>query len=154
MLKTLQDFFTSKIAGLDASNNNPEAELQLAAATLLFEVVRSDGQVDNIELQMMADILSEQFTLEQQDIDEMMELAQRTSREATCLQRFTRELCQQWGNDKRIKLLQNLWLIALADRKVDAHERHLIRRLAALLYLNDNEIARAKISAEAQLKPL
>jgi uncharacterized tellurite resistance protein B-like protein len=152
MLKTLQDFFTSTIASFDDSSNNAETELQLAAATLLFEVVRSDGQVDNVELQVMANILREQFALEQQDVDEMVALAQQTSQEATCLQRFTRELCQQWGNDKRIKLLENLWLIALADDKVDAHERHLIRRLAGLLYLNDSEIARAKISAQAQLK--
>ena len=153
MLKTLQDFFTSKIASFDDSNNNSAAEMQLAAATLLFEVVRSDGQVDDIELQVMAKILAEQFALPPQDIDEMMALAQQTSQDATCLQRFTRELCQQWGNDKRMKLLEHLWLIALADNKIDAHERHLIRRLAALLYLNDSEIARAKVSAQAQLKP-
>ncbi|NND00635.1 MAG: TerB family tellurite resistance protein, partial [Gammaproteobacteria bacterium] len=52
---------------------------------------------------------------------------------------------------KRQKLLEYLWIIALADREIDRHERHLVRKIASLLYLNESEIVQSRELARAQL---
>ena len=151
MFKSLQDFFSNSNSSQDVNNDSSDADLKLAAATLMLEVVRADGQVDDTEIMTMRKLLDQQFQLDDTAIDNMLELAHETSEDAICLQRFTREICNNWGHAKRLRLLEHLWQIALADEIIDAHERHLIRKLAGLLYLNDSEVARAKAAARISL---
>ncbi len=77
-------------------------------------------------------------------------LAEDTSDKSTSLHGFTRQLCDAWNNSQRCELVEDLWLIALADGKIDAHERHIIRKIAALLYLTDTQIAHAKEAAKSR----
>lgn len=155
MFKSLQDFFASKTKGEGSqkgSKKDPsDKELKLAAATLMFEVVRSDGKIQRTELIAMSEVLRAHFDIDEDDIQTMVELAQETSKEATSLQGFTRSICDSWGNAKRAKLLEHLWVIALADKTVDAHERHTVRKVASLLFLNEMQIVQAKENAKATL---
>jgi len=80
-----------------------------------------------------------------------MELARKSAHEATSLQGFTREICDNWGNAKRVRLLEHLWIIALADKTIDANERHLVRKVAGLLYLNEMQIVQARENAKQKL---
>jgi len=50
-----------------------------------------------------------------------------------------------------MKLLEYLWLLALADDQIDPHERHLVRKVAGLLYLNEAQILQSREQAKAQL---
>ena len=128
-----------------------EQELKLAAATLMFEVIRSDGRIDKVELIYMGDILRREFKLNEEELDELFKLAKETAHEATSLQGFTREICDNWGNPKRAKLLEYLWMLALADNQIDPHERHLVRKVAGLLYLNEAEIRMSREATKKQL---
>ena len=151
MIKSLQDFFSSKESKTKGSDEPSDADLQLAAATLMFEVVRSDGRIDKVELITMGEVLRQQFKMGDEDIETMIRLAKSSSDEQTSLQGFTRDLCNKWGNAKRVKLLENLWVIALADKVIDAHERHLVRKVAGLLYLNEMQIVQARENAKELL---
>ena len=151
MFKSLQDFFSNSNSSHSVENHASDTDLKLAAATLMLEVVRADGEVQDTEIATMRKLLRQQFSLDEADIDNMLELAHASSDDAISLQGFTREICNNWGNAKRLRLLEHLWQIALADETIDAHERHLIRKLAGLLYLNDSEVARAKAAARINL---
>lgn len=147
MLKSLVDLFKSKTDLV----NPTERDLKLAAATLMFEVIRSDGKVDQIELDHMGKILQREFSLSDEELTELSELAKETAQEAISLQGFTREICESWDNPKRMKLLEYLWMLALADEEIDPHERHLVRKVAGLLYLTDTQIVVARENAKQQL---
>ena len=97
----------------------------------------------------MAEQLRKQFDLSCEEIAELVALAEDTSDKSVSLHSFTRQLCDSWNNSQRCELIKDLWLIALADGKIDAHERHVIRKIAALLYLTDKQIALAKIAAKS-----
>lgn len=147
MLKSLKELFKS-----DTNKQNPsDHDLRLAAATLMFELIRSDGRVDRVELVYMGEILRREFKLGEEELDELFKLAKESAHEATSLQGFTRAICDNWGNAKRIKLLEYLWMLALSDERIDPHERHLVRKVAGLLYLNEGEIVIARENAKAQL---
>jgi len=120
----------------------------LAAATLMCELIRSDGQIDDIEMHNMKRILKTQFALSNEDVDALIEHAQTSANEAISLQGFTREICNNWGNEQRLKLLEYLWILAMSDDVIDRHERHLVRKLAGLLYLNEHEISVARERAK------
>ena len=150
MVKSLRDFFQKKVVEED-SKVDETRELQLAAATLMYELVRSDGSTDKIELVYMAEILRQQFDLSNEDLDELFRLAKQSAEDATDLQQFTKAIRDQWGNAKRMKLLENMWMISLADREIDAHERHLVRKVAGLLYLTEVQIQQSRENAKRLL---
>lgn len=99
----------------------------------------------------MSGILQREFSLAEDELAALSDLAKTTAQEAISLQGFTREICEHWDNPKRLKLLEYLWLLALADEKIDPHERHLVRKVAGLLYLTDTEIIVARENAKQQL---
>ena len=147
MLQTLKTLFKNAKVKKDPSDQ----DLKLAAATLIFEVVRSDGRIDQVELIYMGEILRREFKLSENELDELFKLAKDTANEATSLQGFTRDICNNWGNPKRMKLLEYLWMLALADDQIDPHERHLVRKVAGLLYLNEAQILESREQAKREL---
>jgi len=60
-------------------------------------------------------------------------------------------ICETWGNAKRMNLLENLWIVALADRNIDKTENDLVRKLANLLCLNEMQIFRSQENAKLRL---
>lgn len=147
MLKSLKSLFTQGKANKEPSDQ----DLKLAAATLMFELVRADGRIDQVELIYMSEILRREFKLNEEELEELFQLAKDSANQATSLQGFTRDICDNWGNQKRMKLLEYLWTLALVDDRIDPHERHLVRKVAGLLYLNDAEITQAREQAKLQL---
>ena len=144
MFKSINDLFNANVADSKPSNH----QLEVAAATLMFELIRSDQSVDSIELSLFDKILEQEFSLDENERALLTEQAQQSAEQAISLQGFTREICNRWDNKQRIKLLEYLWVLAFADNHIDTHERHLIRKIAGLLYLNDKEIITAKENAK------
>lgn len=147
MLKSLKDIFKSG----GQSKEPSEHQLKLAAATLMFEVIRSDGRIDKVELIYMSEILRREFKLADQEIDELCALAKESAYEATSLQGFTRQICDNWGSAKRMKMIEYLWMLAFADDKIDPHERHFVRKVAGLLYLSETQIQQSRVLAKREL---
>lgn len=151
MFNSLQNFFSRKSSSAKTNKEPTDDDLKLAAATLMFEMIRSDGQVVPTEITAMGKILRRQFRIPREDIDEMIKLVQNTSGDSESLQNFTSNICGKWGNAKRLKLLEHLWVIALADQRVDPLETHLMRKVAGLLYMTEMQIVQAKKNAVAHL---
>jgi len=145
MLSKLKQLF-------EANSPAPQQhDVKLAAATLMFELIRSDGHVDEIELAQLRTVLQNHFELAEDDVQALIDDAQASAEDAISLQGFTRQICDNWGNEERVQLLEYLWVLALADNHVDAHERHLVRKVAGLLYLTDRQLNTARIAAEHRL---
>ena len=147
MFKTIKELFSANIS----DNTVDEKQIQLAAATLMFELIRSDGDIDEQELESLDRILENEFGLDSSERETLTEQARQSAEDAISLQGFTRQICEHWGNEKRLKLLEYLWILSLADNHIDRHERHLVRKVAGLLYLNDNEIILAQEKAKQRI---
>ena len=147
MINKFKKFFQAA----DNKKEPNDDDLKLAAATLMFEVISSDGRIDKVELIYMDEILRREFKLDEKDLAELFKVAKDSSYNATSLQGFTRQICDNWGNSKRMKLLEYLWVLALADERIDPHERHLVRKVAGLLYLNEAQIMQSRENAKRQL---
>lgn len=154
MFKSLQDYFSNKVMKTKSDGQPSDEDIKLAAASLMFEVIRCDGQIDSAELGTMTDILRRQFAMADDDIKEMLAVARAHSSQATCLHQFTRDICKAWDNTQRVRLVEHLWLIALADERIDTHERHLVRKVAGLLYLSERQIAQSRESAKGLMRAL
>jgi uncharacterized tellurite resistance protein B-like protein len=126
-------------------------DIQLAAAALMVEVMRSDNDTDPGEINRISVLLGEQFDLNQTDTQELMDLANGKIRQSISLLAFTRKIRSSWNNQERVLLLQHLWSIAYADGKIDAHERHVIRKIGALLYMTERQMYAAKERARKEM---
>jgi len=127
MFKSLKQFLDQQLINTTEKSSPDDHTIKLTAATLMFEVVKSDQHIDKTELQHMSQLLEEHFALVPQEVESLMLLAQDQSEQAISLQGFTRHICDHWDNPQRCKLIEALWVIAFADGKIDAHERHVIR---------------------------
>jgi uncharacterized tellurite resistance protein B-like protein len=117
----------------------------------MVEVMRSDNDTDPGEINRISVLLGEQFDLNQTDTQELMDLANGKIRQSISLLAFTRKIRSSWNNQERVLLLQHLWSIAYADGKIDAHERHVIRKIGALLYMTERQMYAAKERARKEL---
>lgn len=148
MLQAIRDFFRNRIAvEADAPGEAAEHALRLAAAALLFEIVRADGEVKPAERTVMQAAVQGTFGLTEAETRELMDLAEAESRAAASLFEFTRVVDEAFSPEQKKRVVELLWLVAFADAHKDAHEEHLVRRIAGLLHVPHPDFIDAKIRA-------
>lgn len=136
---------------ISADASSTEIDIQLATAVLLFEVVKSDGHVDRVEVIRVIEILRERFSLSGEQVGRLLEMISDDGSQAP-LQSLTDKIREHWGFAERLLLLENFWVIAIADKIIDERETKLINELARLLNLDDNEISAARQQARKRLE--
>ena len=152
MLGSFKRFFEERVAP-DAAEASPDARergLRLAAAALLFEIVRADAEVKEEERTTVRAAIQSTFGLDATETEELMALAEEQSRAATSLYEFTRLVDQAFSPEQKKRVVELLWLVAFADAHKDAHEEQLVRRIAGLLHVPHPDFIDAKIRARAE----
>ena len=128
-----------------ATNETDEKNLsQLAATALLIELCRADNNVDAVEITEVISIAQSTFGLNEKEAKKLLEDAQQKNDEATSLFEFTEIINNQFDKAAKYQLIKNIWQVAYADKKIDQHEDHLIRKVADLIYVGHSDFIRAK----------
>jgi uncharacterized tellurite resistance protein B-like protein len=128
----------------------PEADAQLAFATLLVRLARTDGLYAAEEVERIDRVLALHHGLDPFAAARLRTEAEDLEREAPDTVRFTRALKDATALEDRAELLTALWSVALADGQREAHEDRLMRLVANLLGLTDVESALARQKAERE----
>jgi len=129
-----------------------DLHIQLAAAVLMFEVIKADGDIDKMEVAEMVDILRTNFALRSDEIRSLLKSARNATDEELNIESFTKRICDSWGARERTRLLKDFWVIALADNQLDPYECETIDKIAHLLKLDEDEITRARYHAEQKIE--
>ncbi len=130
---------------------DPEAEARLAAAALLVEQARVDGDFDDRERRHIFDLLSERFTLNQEETDTLIQAAGEAVDQSSQLYAFTRVIKDHYTPEQRIDMIEMLWEIAYADGRVDHFEANLMRRVGGLIHVSDRDRGEARKRVIARL---
>jgi uncharacterized tellurite resistance protein B-like protein len=128
----------------------PEPDAQLALATLLVRIARTDGLYAVEEVERIDRVLSHRYGLDPFATARLRAEAEDVEREAPDTVRFTRALKEAVPLEDRAELMTALWSVALADGLREAHEDRLMRLVANLLGLTDVESALARQKAEQE----
>jgi uncharacterized tellurite resistance protein B-like protein len=148
MFSTVRDFFRHHIEPHAEAPGPPgEHALRLAAAALLFEVVRADGEVKAEERTVMRAAVQGTFGLTAEDTSELISLAESASRSAISLYEFTHVIDEAFSAEQKKRVVELLWLVAFADGDKDALEEHLVRKIAGLLHVPHPDFIDAKLRA-------
>jgi len=152
MFGSFRKLFEERVAlGVaDSSTEAREGALRLAAAALLYEVVRADGVVADEERVVMRTAVQSTFGLAREEADELARLAEQASRNAVSIYEFTRTVDQGLSPEDKKRLIELLWLVAFADAEKDPLEEHMVRRIAGLLHVEHPDFIDAKLRAREQ----
>ena len=147
MLSAIREFFEQRLASPQPAVGQPHT-LELATATLLAEVVRLDGSIDERERQAVLAAVREQFHLAPEEAESLFGLAEVEAREATDYYQFTSLIRQHYSQEDRQRIIELMWRAAYADDHLSAHEQHVIRKIADLLYVSHPAYIAAKMRAK------
>ena len=149
MLRTLKDLLNSLTeASSNTSPQDQEHQLQLATAVLLVEVLRAEPTLDAAERATVVTALRNKFSLRDDEIAALIELAQDTAHTAYDYQRFTSQLNERFTQEQKIRVVEAMWQVAYADAHLDANENHVISKVAGLLHVTHGEYIAAKLRAK------
>ena len=146
MFKRVVDWFTSNTPEAEETHNH-EGDLALATAALMMEVARADRSLDASEMEAMLRQLGARLQLDSAALEDLVALAADTSEEAHDLYAFTEVINARYDYAEKKRLLTDLWDVALADEAIDAHEDHIIRRIAGLLNVDHSDLMHARAKA-------
>ncbi len=157
MLRNLKDLFDTLTASLTApaGAQDPadlEHTLQLSTAVLLVEVMRADPSLQDSERDAVLTALRRKFALSDDELQRLLDLAHETARTAYDYQRFTALMNERFTQEQKIRVVEAMWEVAFADHHLDAHEHHVISKVAGLLHVTHGEYIAAKLHAQAALK--
>jgi uncharacterized tellurite resistance protein B-like protein len=144
MLKALTDFFDRTLAPQAASPEQREHALRVATALLLIEVARADYADDAAEERAIVAEIQRFFRLDEDTARLLVREASREADRAVSLQSFTRRLVEQLSEGERQSVVEMLWRVALADRRLDKREDYLVRQVAELLYVSQSDLIRIR----------
>jgi uncharacterized tellurite resistance protein B-like protein len=141
--------FLRALLGLDTAEQPGELTDPglVAAAALMLEAARLDGEVTAAEEATIEGLLRKRFRLDAQTVEHLLDAAHAKADDSVGWQAFTREIKDGFDHAGRIALVEMLWEVIFADGELHDYEASLMRRVAGLLYITDGESAAARARA-------
>lgn len=146
MLNRVSKFFQS----LNTANKTEETPLsvEMACTVLLCEVMRADGHLDDAEQALLTLMISQQFSLQEDEVTSLISEAIVLSENAVDFHQFTSKINHFYTPFEKEEIVTLLWKLAAADGDIASIEEHIIRRIADLLHLSHAQYIRTKSSAQ------
>ena len=131
----------------EPSNLN-EGDKRLAIAALLVRVARSDGDYAANEIKKIDSVLARRYLLDRNSTISLREKAELLEEQAPSTEVFTRGIKDSVSEKERIKILEALWMVSLADGERDIEEEKIINFISQLLGISklDNNLAKLRIT--------
>lgn len=139
--------FMADLAREPARREFGDDDFRLAAATLLVHLAGADGVMDAAESRHLETIIEQNFGLDRQATMRLIRTAEASDREAVDFYHFTNTLTRSLDAEGRLKVVEMMWEIALADGKVHELEENIVARIAELLGVSPRDRVRLRQEA-------
>jgi uncharacterized tellurite resistance protein B-like protein len=127
----------------------PDADARLALGALLVRIAKSDGQYDVTEIARIDRILSQRYAINAIEAAKLRASCEALEHEAPDTVRFTRAIKDAVAYEDRMAVIEALWEVVLADGEREDHEMALLRLVAPMLGVTDQDSALARRHVEA-----
>ena len=128
----------------DDQDADHENALRLATAALLVEMGRADHYGDGDESTLILELLRENFEMESEDVGALYEFATEKADQVVSLHELTSLLHRSLNDEERGRLLEMMWRVAYADKRLDPLEDSLVRKVADLLYVRNTSLMKIR----------
>lgn len=151
MLKQLTDFFRDRLA--PDNGEDSEHRLRLTSAALLIELSKADFEQSPEELDAIRALLRREHDISGAELDELMALAEQQFQQDNAYHPYTALINEYYTPEQKVRLLETLWKVALADGEISKYEDHLIRKIAELIYVPHRDFIRTKLKIVEKSEP-
>jgi uncharacterized tellurite resistance protein B-like protein len=110
-----------------------------------MEVASADTEITEEERQQIKHIVRELHAVSPEEAREICRQAELQADQVTSLFPFTRLITSECSMEDRIEIVHRLWEVTFLDGEVHAHEEHLVRKVADLLYVPHSQFIRGKV---------
>ena len=149
MFASLKDLFERLVPPPQGADPRAtEHLLQLATAVMLVEVMRADATFHAGEREAVHAALRDKFALTDDEAQRLAELAEATAQGATDLFAFTSRINDRFDMAQKLRMVEHMWHVAYADGHLNAHERHVLWRVADLLHVPQGAYVNARLRAQ------
>lgn len=150
MLDAIQRFFNDQMQSTTDTEQVTEHRLQIATCALLLEAAHADDEFSPDEEKTVIKLIRDEFQLTSAEATELIALADEERRQSTDLYQFTRLIAAQFNHTEKLAVLEALWRVVYSDGRLEAHEDHLLHKLAKLLDLKHKELIALKLRVKEQ----
>ncbi|GAB5388976.1 MAG: TerB family tellurite resistance protein [Alphaproteobacteria bacterium] len=144
MLNRIADLITSMTSNPDRAASYEFKDTAVAAAVLMIEAARQDGDPHPNEFRAMAERLTQRYNLTPDERESLIALAVEKNENLTHLFQLTGLLKDQKTRDERKALMEDLWAVAYADGELHKYEADIIERIGKMLGMTGMDIQGAK----------
>jgi uncharacterized tellurite resistance protein B-like protein len=153
MLSKIRTFLVERKGRASAADGqHSDEELHIAAAALMVEAARLDGDFDQGERDRIGDILRRRFDLDEPSARDLVEAAGNAVDSIPEIYGFTKTIRDNFTHAERVAMLELLWEVAYADGVLHDYEASLLRQVTGLLYVTDQESGAARKRALERLR--
>ena len=147
-LDAIRSFFSSKRS--PAAQGSQTDPIAVAACALLLEIAHADEGLTAEERERIARHAREDLGVAEDDVKEVLRLAEEARRESVDLYQFTRLVTEGFSREQRLRLIEAIWGVVYSDGVLTAVEGQLARRIAELLGFQHPEVqaARERVAAK------
>ena len=108
----------------------------------------SDGDYAPEELQTIFAIMKREFDLTEDEVADLLEIADLSREEKGKIDEFIQLINQSFSEAQRGKILEMVWRVIFADQQVEKFERRFAAQVKSRLQLSDEISQAAKQAAE------
>ncbi|UCH64857.1 MAG: TerB family tellurite resistance protein [Ignavibacterium sp.] len=150
ILSTNSTAETSSAAG-SAERVDHQKQLQVATSALFIEMARADGVFSVEEREQVISSLQNQFGLEVEYVNDLVELSKTQLSDSISLYEFSSIINEHFSNDDKLELLKNLWRLIYTDKKLDKYEDRLIKIIGGMINIEHKQIINTKMFVRDEL---
>ena len=132
----------------ETQQENSDHQLQLATIALFIEMMVQDGSEHKNEKEAVNKAIQSCFKIPTHKIDELFLLAEEELKQSADYFQFTQLINKNFNQPQKIKIIENLWLIAFSDSQLDDLEEHMVRKIAELIHVPHMQFIKAKHRAQ------
>ena len=115
-----------------------------AVLSLLIEACKVDGIVSDNEIEKIIGLLINKFHLEPNKAKNAVKFVLEKANEKVEIFSDIKVILDTMDHEERIKVVEMLWGVVLADGNIDDYESNLMRKISSLLHVSSFETNEAK----------
>ena len=147
MIGSLKKWVAENLNSGADSGSVAKTDVELALAALLVELARADFQENREEFATIRNLLA-RYLRDPGRVDALLNEARGQADRAVSLHEFTRQLNLEFSEPQKLEVVEMLWRVSRADGRIDAHEGHLVRKVAGLLHVRERDLIRLKLKTQ------
>ena len=130
------------------TQTNLKLHLKKKTFSLLIECAREDGDFSDEEIIKIKNLLHSKLDIESEKINSIFDSALEISQDSVEIYSLTKEIRQNFSHEEILKILEYMWVVVLADGKIDDYEAALMRKIVGLFHLTGKDSSIAKENAQ------